>query len=60
MAHGIIVTDPVTSGLWIFDCFGSGIRSRGLDLGLGLDNYVDQLDLAFNNVKPKDKYFVFD
>ena len=33
----IIVSPPVPIGLWIFDCYGIGIGSRGT--GLGLDNY---------------------
>ena len=33
VAHVIIVSPPVPIGLWIFDCFGFGIGSRGTGLG---------------------------
>ena len=38
---------------------GLGLGLRGPDLGLGFDKNF-KLDLAFNNVNPKDWYFVLD
>ena len=40
VAHGIIVSDPVPIGQWIFTALGLGLGLGGLDLGLGLDDIV--------------------
>ena len=40
VAHVIIVSPPVPIGLWIFDCFGFGIGSRGNGLGTRGDTII--------------------
>ena len=56
----IIVSAPVQKiGFFGFLRVSGPVGTGDWGLGLGLDN-KGELDLAFNNVKPKDRYFVLD